>query len=158
LTTGSLAVVAVARSAISPNIRERRAYLRDHGYNHFREIDLVAGRRASKGFVTGMAMGKKMWDTLQLQDPGRFYGIDPDKDIYFSCVAGSESQAKEFQYADFSSVVTSCRAFEPYIAKDLETEFRISTPEDLRKISQRKARGAEAREGHCQAAWQGAGR
>jgi hypothetical protein len=127
--------------SISPNVRERQGYLRDHGYNHFREIDLVAGRRASKGFVTGMAMGKKMWDTLQLQDPGRFYGIDPDKDIYFSCVAGSESQAKEFQYADFSSVVTSCRAFEPYIAKDLETEFRISTPEDLRKISQRKARG-----------------
>jgi hypothetical protein len=89
-------------------------------------------------------MGKKMWDTLQLQDPGRHYGIDPDKDIYFSCVAGSESQAKEFQYADFSSVVSSCRAFEPYLLKELETEFRVATPEDLRKISQRKrARGSK---------------
>src|SRR5690606_32928490 len=94
---------------ISPNIRERTQYLRDKGYSHFREVVLVGGRRASKGFVTGMAMAKVTWDTLQLQDPGRHYGIDPDKDIYFSCVAGSESQAKEFQYADFSSTVDSCK-------------------------------------------------
>ncbi len=126
---------------ISPNIRDKVGYLREHGYNHFREVDLAAGRRASKGFVTGMAMGKVMWDTLQLQDPGRYYGIDPDKNIYFSCVAGSEAQAKEFQYADFSSVVESCRAFEPYVSNSLETEFRVATPEDLRRINQRKARG-----------------
>lgn len=129
--------------SISPNIRERTQYLRDHGYKHFREIDLVGGRRASKGFVTGIAMAKVMWDTLQLQDPGKYYGIDPDKDIYFSCVAGSESQAKEFQYADFSASVESCKAFEPYLAKSLETEFRVSTPEDLRKLQQRKSRGSK---------------
>lgn len=128
---------------ISPNIRERIGYLRERGYHHFREIDLVAGRRASKGFVTGMALSKVMWDTLQLQDPGRHYGIDPEKDIYFSCVAGSEAQAKEFQYADFSSTVESCKAFEPYLAASLETQFAVSTPEDLRRIQQRKARGGK---------------
>ena len=126
---------------ISPNIRERVQYLKEHEYNHFREIVLVGGRRSSKGFCTGMAMGKVLWDTLQLQDPGRFYGIDPDKDIYFSCVAGSEAQAKEFQYADFSSTVESCKAFEPYLAKSLETELRVSTPEDLRRLRARKAKG-----------------
>lgn len=128
---------------ISPNIRERITYLREHGYNHFREIVLVGGRRSSKGFCTGMAMAKVMYDTLQLQDPGRYYGIDPDKDIYFSCVAGSEAQAKEFQYADFSSTVESCKAFEPYVLKSLETEMRIATPEDIRRINQRKARGVK---------------
>lgn len=127
--------------AISPDIRERVEYLRDQGYEHFREIDLVGGRRSSKGFMTGMALGKVMWDTLQLQDPGRFYGIDPDKDIFFSCVAGSEAQAKEFQYADFSSTVESCKAFEPYLAKSLETEFRVSTPEDLRRLRDRRSKG-----------------
>jgi hypothetical protein len=66
---------------ISPNIRERIQYLRENGYSHFREIVLVGGRRSSKGFCTGMALGKVMWDTLQLQDPGRYYGIDPDKAI-----------------------------------------------------------------------------
>jgi hypothetical protein len=128
---------------ISPNIRERVQYLRDRDFKHFREIDLVGGRRSSKGFCTGLAMARVMWDTLQLQDPGRYYGIDPDKDIYFSCVAGSESQAKEFQYADFSGTVESCKAFEPYLSKSLETEFRVSTPEDIRRVAQRKARGVK---------------
>lgn len=129
--------------SISPNIRERVTYLRERGYNHFREVVLVGGRRSSKGFCTGVALGKLMWDTLQLQDPGKHYGIDSDKDIYFSCVAGSEAQAKEFQYADFSSTVESCRAFEPYLAKSLETEFRVSTSEDLRQLQARKARGVK---------------
>lgn len=129
--------------SISPNIRERREYLIGAGYSHFREVVLAMGRRASKGFVTGQAMGKLMWDTLQLQDPGRHFGIDPDKDIYFSCVAGSEAQAKEFQYADFSSAIEGCRAFEPYLVKSLETEFRVATSEDLRKTSQAKNRGAK---------------
>jgi hypothetical protein len=128
---------------ISPNIRERVQYLRDAGFNHFREIVLVGGRRSSKGWVTGVAMAKVLWDTLQLQDPGRHYGIDPEKEIYYSCVAGSEAQAKEFQFADFVSSVESCRAFEPYLVKTLETEFRIATSEDLRKASQAKKRGGK---------------
>src|SRR4051812_33605479 len=52
--------------SISPNIRERVDYLRERGYSHFREVVLVGGRRSSKGFCTGMALGKLMWDTLQL--------------------------------------------------------------------------------------------
>lgn len=128
---------------ISPNIRDRVQFLRDAGYNHFREIVLAMGRRGSKGFITGQALAKVMWDTLQLQDPGRHYGIDPDKDIYFSCVAGSEAQAKEFQYADFSSAIEGCRAFEPYMVKSLETEIRVATSEDLRKTQQAKSRGAK---------------
>lgn len=128
---------------ISPNIRERVQYLRDAGFSHFREIVLVGGRRSSKGWVTGVAMAKVLWDTLQLQDPGRHYGIDPEKEIYYSCVAGSEAQAKEFQFADFVSSVESCKAFEPYLVKTLETEFRVATSEDLRKTSQAKKRGGK---------------
>lgn len=128
---------------ISPNIRERIKYLKDHGYEHFSEINLVGGRRSSKGFMTGVAMAKIMYDTLQLQDPGRHFGIDPEKDIYFSCVAGSEAQAKEYQFADFVSTVESCKAFEPYIQKTLELEFRVATNADLRKIQQAKTRGGK---------------
>ena len=93
---------------ISPKIRERVEYLRESGYNHFREIVLVGGRRSSKGFVTGIAIAKKIFDTLQLQDPGLYYGIDPDKEIHFSCLASAQDQAKEQQYADFASTVTRC--------------------------------------------------
>jgi hypothetical protein len=129
---------------ISPDIRRRVEYLRERGYQHFREVDLVGGRRSSKGFTTGIAMAKVMWETLQLQDPGSYYGIDSDKEIFFSCIAGSEAQAKEFQYADFSQTVAGCKAFEPYIVRDLETEIRIATSVDLRKIQQSKSRGSKA--------------
>src|SRR4051812_10907922 len=84
---------------LSPMIRERVQNLRDMGYKHFREIVLVGGRRSSKGFVTGMALSKLLFDTLQLQDPGLHYGIDPDKEIYFTCLASSQDQAKKYQYA-----------------------------------------------------------
>ena len=125
---------------ISPDIRERIQWLRENGYDHFREVDLIGGRRASKGFITGIAMAKVLYDCLQLEDPGGYYGIDPTKDIYFSCVAGSEDQAKKFQYADFSSTVEGCKAFERHLARSLETEFRISTAEDMKRAAQLKAR------------------
>lgn len=128
---------------ISPNIRERIGYLKDAGYDHFSEVNLVGGRRSSKGFMTGVSMAKVMWDTLQLQDPGKHFGIDPEKEIQFSCVAGSESQAKEFQYADFVSTVESCKAFEPYLQKSLELEFKVATQTDLRKIAQAKSKGGK---------------
>lgn len=127
--------------SISPNIRERIQFCRDNGFSHFKEIDLIGGRRSSKGFMTGIVMAKICWDVLNLQDPGEYYGIDPEKDIYFSCVAGSESQAREFQYKDFSTTIETCKAFEPYLVKSLETEIRIATPADLVKINQAKARG-----------------
>lgn len=126
---------------MSPDIRERRDWLRERGYKHFREVQLVGGRRSSKGFVTGIAMAKCMWDTLQLGDPHERYGIAKNKEIYFSCVAASESQAKEFQFGDFVGTVEGCKAFQPYLQKSLETEFRVATPADLRRISAQKSRG-----------------
>lgn len=128
---------------ISPNVRERVQWLRDNGYSHFREIELVGGRRSSKGFLTGISLSKVMYETLRLEDPGTYYGIDPTKDIYFSCVAGSEDQAKKFQYADFSSTVETCAAFDKYFVRGLETEFRVATEADLRQAAQMKARGGK---------------
>lgn len=124
---------------MSPNIRERREFLRGEGYKHFREINLVGGRRSSKGFMTGLALAKVMWDTLQLQDPGAHYGIDPTKEIYFACIAGSEAQAKEYQFADLTNTVETCKAFEPYIVNALETELRVATPADLARVTRDKA-------------------
>jgi hypothetical protein len=126
------------------DIRQRRDWLRENGYKHFREVVLVGGRRSSKGFVTGIVMAKLLFDTLQLQDPGRFYGIDPTKNIMFSCIAGSEIQAKEYQFADFSAVVDSCKALERYIIGSLETEVRVATESDLLKVLKAKARGSRS--------------
>ncbi len=133
---------------LSPNIRERIQFLRDRGYNHFREVVLVGGRRSSKGYCTGVAVAKVLWDTLQLQDPGRHFGVDPKKEIYFSCVAASEDQAKQYQFADFINTVEGCKPLrETYLVKSLETEFRVATPADLRAAQgARRNRGAQQRD------------
>lgn len=126
---------------ISPYIRERMDWCRSRNYKHFREVVLVGGRRASKGFVTGMAMAKKLYDTMILQDPGKHYRIDPDKEIYFSCVAASQDQAKKYQYADFSSAVGGCVAMQNYITKLQELEFSVATEADKTKIAAARAAG-----------------
>jgi hypothetical protein len=125
--------------SLSPKIRERAQFLRDKGFQHFREIVLVGGRRCSKGFVTGIAMAKLMYDTLMLGDsPGEELGIDPKKEIYFSCLAGSLDQAQKYQYADFSSTVGGCRAFQRNLTKLYEREFSIATEADMRAMASHK--------------------
>lgn len=128
---------------ISPKIRERRDFLRERDYPHFREVVLVGGRRSSKGFVTGMAMAKKMYDTLQLHDPGLHYGIDPDKEIYFVCTASSQEQAKKYQYADFSSTIARCRAIteNDHLTKLQELEFSVATDADKQRIMSLQSQG-----------------
>lgn len=126
---------------ISPHIRERTQWLRDRNYPHFREIVLVGGRRASKGFVTGMALAKKLYDLMILQDPGAYYSIDSDKQIYFSCVAASQDQAKKYQYADFASAVSGCAAMQESITKIQELEFTVATEADKMKMHASKLAG-----------------
>jgi hypothetical protein len=127
-------------------IRERMDYLREKNYPHFREVVLVGGRRSSKGFVTGLAMGKKMYDTLMLKDPGLHYGIDPDKEIYFSCIASSQDQAKKYQYADFSSTIGRCAAMEDYITKIQELEFSVATDADKNQMQKWRKQAGRGRD------------
>jgi len=115
---------------ISPEIRLRRDYCRDKGFQHFSEIDLIGGRRSSKGFVTGLAGTKKLWDVQQIEDPGAYYNIDIDKEIYFTCIAASLDQAKKFQFADLYSSITRCAALAPYISKAQEESISVKTASD----------------------------
>jgi len=126
---------------ICPNIRERMQWLKNNGYEHFREVVLVGGRRCSKGFITGLSVAKKIHDTLQLQDPNAYYGIDADKEIYFSVIAAAQDQAKDQQYADVSGMVNSCMSMQQYINKMQELEFSLFTETDLRKMASWKRQG-----------------
>jgi phage terminase large subunit-like protein len=126
---------------ISPGIRERIGWLRENGYNHFPEIQLVGGRRSSKGYITSVAVGKKMYDTWKLGDPGSYYNIDPDKEIYFMCLATALEQAKNYQYADLVSVITRCNALSHSIGKVQEETFTIKTSADEQYLTQMKAKG-----------------
>jgi hypothetical protein len=126
---------------VCPGVRERIAWCKEHGYKHFSEIVFVGGRRSSKGHLTAISMTKKMYDTLRIDDPGIAFGISPDKNILFSCIATSQDQAKANQYGDFSSMVNSCAAMQKYIQKTQELEFSVKTQADLRRLEMWKRQG-----------------
>lgn len=121
---------------LSPKIRERREWCRDNGYAHFSEVDLVGGRRSSKGHITGLAGAKKLHDTRQIPDPAAFFNMDIDKQIEFSCIAASFEQAKTRQFADFYSCVNRCKALQPFIAKRQEEVITVRADTDIELINQ----------------------
>lgn len=136
---------------ISPKIRERIEYLRGRSFPHFREVVLVGGRRSSKGFLTGICLAKKMHDLMQLQNPGAYYRIDENKEIYFSCIASSLEQAKKYQYSDFINTVSTCEAMVDNIFKQQELEFSVMTEGDKARLTlelrkQRSGRKGQSRD------------
>jgi hypothetical protein len=124
--------------SISPNIRARRDKLREMGYPHFREIMLVGGRRSSKGHMTGLSYAYKLWQQIALEDPQTFYGVDRDKQLYFTIIATSEDQAKKYQFADVKGAIRSCVAMQPYIARMMSTEVHVRTPKDIQRMNTSK--------------------
>jgi hypothetical protein len=128
---------------ISPDIRERIKRLKARGYKHFREVVLVAGRRASKGHTTGLAMAKTLYDVLRIDDPRTHFALAEEgtKEIYWSCIATAQDQAKKLQYADLTSSINSCRAMSKYIQKTQELEASINTQADLRRLDMWKRQG-----------------
>ncbi len=126
---------------ISPAIRERRDICRDRGYDHFSEIDLVGGRRSSKGYMTGIAGGHKLNMVHRIENIGEFYQLDPDKVIDFACIAASFEQAKTRQFDDLRAVLLSCKALDDYRGKDLETILSVKTPQDEEILDQMRKDG-----------------
>ena len=128
---------------ISPDIRERIKRLREKGNSHFREVVVVAGRRASKGHLAGLAMAKTMYDVLRIDDPRKHFSLPEEgtKEIYWSCIATAQDQAKKLQYADLASTINACKAMQKYIQKTQELECSVNTQSDLRRADLEKRQG-----------------
>jgi intein/homing endonuclease len=125
------------------DIYERIEYNRNVGRTHFREILDIGGRRGGKGYIGGMIGAYLCYEMIRLDDPQRYFGIDPDKDMYINIVATSALQARKFLFADVASTVLSCKALRPYIWKVQEEEVRIQTPSNIRMIHDLKKRGVK---------------
>lgn len=128
---------------ISPKIRERRQALRERGYDHFSEIGLILGRRASKGFITGISAAYKLYLVQQLGDPGDIYGIAPTKEIYFTCVAVALHQSRDLQFADFVNSVTSCDLLQQHVYAVNEESFKVRTESDEKYAAMLEERGVK---------------
>lgn len=136
---------------LSPDIRKRRDYCRDRGYEHFSEVDIVAGRRAGKNHLCGIIGARKAWDVVQISDPGEFFGIDVDKEIYIACIANSLKVAKERQFADLYSSITRCDPLMERVppTKALEESISIKTDADDRNIMRLQAMGKKVNKSYA---------
>ena len=126
---------------VSPDVWARVDYLKANGYNHFREVINITGRRGGKGHIGGIMGAYLNWRLIMLDDPQWHYGIDKSKDIYMFCVATNILQAKQFQFADLSNTIIDAECFRPYIAEAKEYFLALRTPADVRRIAAFEARG-----------------
>ena len=122
---------------ISPNIRERIQWLRENSYPHFNLVQLVGGRRSGKGHMTGAAIAYKMYQLTQLNNPGVYYGIKDDKDIYCTIVADSLDQAKAYQFKDARNWILNCKPLmeKGLVGAPLAESIAIATPHDLARMA-----------------------
>jgi hypothetical protein len=129
--------------SLSPKIRERAQFLRDKGFQHFREIVLVGGRRCSKGFITGIAHGEEdvRHADAQLTDPGEplataSIGRQGNLLLLPGGLARPGAQVPVLPTSPPRSA--ECHAFGGNLTKLYEREFSVATDADLRKMEAHK--------------------
>lgn len=126
---------------VQPDIWERVEYLKARGYRRFPHIQLVLGRRASKGFTSALVIGEMIGYLLSLDNPQRFYGVQDGKDMFGNVGATSQTQAQRHLFADVRNVVEHCDWMRPYIAETKDHQMRLRTPQDLRRIAAMSSSG-----------------
>jgi hypothetical protein len=129
-------------NGIVPGVRDRAAYLRDHGYAYFREVLLVLGRRAGKGYVSALCMAYVLYSAyLAKGDPQSYYGLAKDKQLGCFIYAGKKEQAKANLWADLNNVVISAPCFERFISRPLAESLSLYAPADFQRLARLKKRG-----------------
>lgn len=131
---------------VCPKLEERIQYLKDNGHEHFRIVQLVGGRRSSKGFVTAIAIAYKVYRMTQIEDISKEYGIAKAKSIYFSIVGASLDEVKAHQFADARDAVIETRPLQAQrlLGQDLAETITVYTPDDRRRQAQLRASGMKA--------------
>lgn len=126
---------------VQEDIWDRVEYLQNNGYDHFREVQGVMGRRASKGHMGGILFNERLSSLVAMDDPQSFFGIEPGHDIYALVVATTGTQAQKFLFADVLSQVRKNRWLTQYVTEAVDHQILIRTPADIRNtaklISQR---------------------
>lgn len=128
---------------IIPKLDERIKYLKENGYEHFRTIQLVGGRRSSKGFLTGICIAYKVYLMTLHDDFHKEFNLPAGKEVYFSIVADSLDQAKAHQFSDAQDAIIDVKPFQKnrLFGKSLAESISVNTPGDLRRVADLKASG-----------------
>jgi hypothetical protein len=128
-------------NGIVPNVRQRMAALRLQGYFYFREVLLVLGRRAGKGYISGIAMAYVLWCFMAKGDPQGHYGVDRDKQLACFVYAGKKQQARENLWKDLSNIITGAPCFTRYISRPLTESLTVFAPHDFVRLKKLRSRG-----------------
>lgn len=123
---------------VQPDIWERVKYLKARGYRSFPHLQMVLGRRASKGFTGAIVGAERLAYLISLDNPQAHFGIRDGKDCFGNVGATSQTQAQRHQFADIRDVVENCRWLQPYIAESKDHQMRLRSPADLRQIARMK--------------------
>lgn len=123
-----------APEGVQPDIWERVAYLKANGYRRFPHVQMVMGRRASKGVIGGILGAETVGFMYSLGDFQQHYGLPPGKDAYFMTYATNMVQAKRFQFADIRSTIERCQYLQPAISTNKEYTLTLRTPADERRL------------------------
>lgn len=113
-----------------PGLLRRAEQLRAEGHHWFREVLLILGRRAGKGYISALAMAYVLWNYLAKGDPQDYYGIDRDKRLMCQIYAGKKEQARDNLWRDLVNIITGAPCFAPYISKPMGESLSVFTPAD----------------------------
>jgi hypothetical protein len=128
-------------NGITPGVLDRMRYLRSAGYSYFREVLLVLGRRAGKGYLSALAMSYVLWHYLAKGDPQGFYGVDRDKQLACFIYAGKKEQARENLWKDLVNVILGGPCFAKYVSRPMGESLSVYAPHDFLRMRKRAKRG-----------------
>ena len=121
---------------VQEDIWDRVDYLQSNGYDHFREVQGVMGRRASKGHMGGILFNERISSLVAMDDPQSFFGIEQGHDIYTLVIATTGAQAQKFLFADVLSQVRKNKWLVPYIVEAVDHQILVRTPADIRRTAE----------------------
>lgn len=126
---------------VQPDIWDRITYLKAHNFTHFPHVQMVMGRRASKGILGGILGAERIAYLYSLGSWQQHYNQVPGQVAEVVVVANSLSQAVTRQFRDIRNTVLNCEYLRNHIVGDKQTEFYIRTPGDEQTIIENKLAG-----------------
>lgn len=128
-------------AGVQPDIWDRVAYLKGNGFTHFPHVQMVMGRRASKGILGGILGAERIAYLYSLGSWQQHFNQVPGQVAEIMVVATSLGQAVTRQFRDIRNTVLNCEYLRSNIVGDKYTEFYIRTPGDEEMIQQNRMDG-----------------
>lgn len=128
-------------TGVQPDIWDRIDYLKANGFTHFPHVQMVMGRRASKGIIGSILATERIAWLYSLGSWQQHFNQVPGQVAEITVVANSLTQAVTRQFRDIRNAVFACEYLRPHIVGDKQTEFYIRTPGDEQTIIENNLAG-----------------